>query len=583
MGGQHPAAQGGPSTPLAHTDEPAHALLSSPPPALQVRDAVGQLEATLEGAAELPWVVRALQALQVKEEAAAALTPAPAASPKKRAAPSLTRAASMNQKVMAPAALASREATYTAADHRAVILETLAERRAEWIISHVSQASAVVAQVMWTRGTEEALEAAAAAAAGPDGTESVSRVSDDGIVTPAGGHLKRPAAPRHRRTIGSYEEAEEEGVGLSAVAAGRLQRKGAASTLTRIVSMATTQAALAREARSGSAAGGGTSQSLLGFGSLTPDPSAEPVLLASYFELGGEPPLRAWLTRIVTDLAALTHAVRATLTPLNRTSLTAMLTTGVHARDVAERLLSDGVTSAEAFQWEMQLRYYITNDELNIAVRHGFTTVNYGYEYQGCTPRLVITPLTDRCWLTISGAFRLKLGCAPAGPAGTGKTESSKDLAKGLAIQCIVFNCSEQVDYVIMGRLFSGLAQTGAWACLDEFNRMNLEVLSVISAQLQQLRRARLAELDKLVFEGRQMPLREHHIVVTMNPGYAGRTELPDNLKVLFRPCTMMAADVARIAEVTLLAEGFDEAKVLAHKIVQVRGEKEAGRGSMAP
>ena len=230
--------------------------------------------------------------------------------------------------------------------------------------------------------------------------------------------------------------------------------------------------------------------------------------------------LAAWFEVNVRDLGDLTRLVRGNLSKLHRRVIVALVTTDVHARDIVEELLESGVDTTNNFRWQQQLRYYWNKDEDDCLVQQSSSFINYGYEYQGCTSRLVITPLTDRCWMTLTGALHLKLGGSPAGPAGTGKTESSKDLAKALGIQCIVFNCSDQIDYKMMGKLFSGLAQAGAWTCLDEFNRIDIEVLSVIAQQLHVLRRGRLMGAEHIVFSGRDIALKEHHVIITMNPGY---------------------------------------------------------------
>ena len=167
---------------------------------------------------------------------------------------------------------------------------------------------------------------------------------------------------------------------------------------------------------------------------------------------------------------------------------------------------NENVKKSDAFQWQSQLKFYWADNPKKGAkdcqIRIADASFWYSYEYLGNGPRLVVTPLTDRIYVTATQALHLKMGCAPAGPAGTGKTETTKDLSSALAKAIYVFNCSGEMNYESMGNIYKGLASSGCWGCFDEFNRLLPEVLSVCSVQFKSVTDSIKQQKKRFILQG---------------------------------------------------------------------------------
>ncbi|EDQ84975.1 uncharacterized protein MONBRDRAFT_12266 [Monosiga brevicollis MX1] len=294
--------------------------------------------------------------------------------------------------------------------------------------------------------------------------------------------------------------------------------------------------------------------------------------------------LSALIDSLVTTLNGLADTVLQHQPVIRRKKLEQMITELVHKRDLTRSLLRDNVASREDFAWLQNMRFYFDANETEVlrqlSIGMADTTSYYGFEYLGFVDKLVQTPLTDRCFLTMTQALAARQGGSPFGPAGTGKTESVKALGAQLGRFVLVFNCDETFDNHAMSRIFVGLCQVGAWGCFDEFNRLEESMLSAVSQQIESIQLALKAGAGKTGEEakramtvrlsgGNPIPVNpDMAIFITMNPGYAGRSPLPDNLKKLFRNLAMTKPDRQLIAQVMLYSQGFRTAEELSRKVV---------------
>lgn len=237
--------------------------------------------------------------------------------------------------------------------------------------------------------------------------------------------------------------------------------------------------------------------------------------------------LRNVYTELMNDLDNLIELIRSPdISDLNRMTLKSLCILEVHARDVVQRLLANANAGIDDFEWLAHMRYYWIDGKISVRLLHS-TQLHFGNEYLGNFQRIVMTPLTERCFRTIVCALDHHSFAWLHGPSGTGKSETAKDMARAIAIQCKVFNSLSNLDHTSIAKFLKGIVASGAWMCFEDFNRIDQHTLSVVGQYVRSIVLALRGSLAKINFSGTELLLnRDCFLCIFTNPDYVARTEM---------------------------------------------------------
>jgi len=251
---------------------------------------------------------------------------------------------------------------------------------------------------------------------------------------------------------------------------------------------------------------------------------------------------------------------------LRKVKLEGLITIQVYQAEAYNKIIGGD------FEMEKQktVRMEWKRDSKELEVKIADFAFKYFYEFLKTTEKLVITPLTDRCYIAMAQAIHLQCGGCVFGPHGVGKTETIKDMSRTVGILMIVTNCSEQHNTTALAKLFKGIVATGVWGNFDQFSQIPYDTLSVIAGHIEVIANTKRIGATKFLYPGAAADLAETVHVPTsayfITLGHRSDIDLPDNVKVQFRQTAMMVPDYKEIIKVKLNAMGFVNYEKMAEK-----------------
>ena len=240
--------------------------------------------------------------------------------------------------------------------------------------------------------------------------------------------------------------------------------------------------------------------------------------------------------------------------------------------------------SRDMFEWQQQIRTYTSfvyrqfgdGGDWLASVKIGRAEFSYGCEFlAGQQVRMVSTPLTDRCYVSLAQAVAAFDGGAVVGPAGVGKTVTVRELGHSLGVYVMPFTCTAHAEVAHVDMLLKGIAQAGFWVCMDSFNRLAPPMMSLVATMIRSIftamkqedndgkdRTATFADGWQAVVHPRAA------IALTLTPGAGhGRSTVSADLSEYFKPVTLALPQRAIVARVRMFAAGFNSSSLLSRRL----------------